>query len=276
VRTGPGTQYPIIFRLVMGDTATMLETRDQWYRIRVEDGRMGWAHKGLFEDMVVSKVVEEPAAQASAEETVASEADASAAETADAAEATVTVKVQRGRVRAAPSTASGVQFSLERGETATLSETRGEWYLIKLADGRSGWAHKSLFFDPVAAAPVAPETAPETSGAEIKEIRYLATPEGDEKIFFMLSREIIPEASTRDGENPMVICDFSETRLGEGMERRIDVNGIHVQQIRVEDEDQDDKRLRVILELVPDKNYFVEPVFYKSQLVYGLTFRSKQ
>lgn len=57
----------------------------------------------------------------------------------------VLVQAQNGRLREDPSLDSQVKQVLRTGEAALVSETRGDWYRISLANGISGWAHRSLF-----------------------------------------------------------------------------------------------------------------------------------
>jgi SH3-like domain-containing protein len=56
-----------------------------------------------------------------------------------------TLKVSIGRVRKSPSFDSEIIFRLKKGETVLVVETKGNWNRIELRDGRTGWAHQSLF-----------------------------------------------------------------------------------------------------------------------------------
>jgi curli biogenesis system outer membrane secretion channel CsgG len=42
VRSGPGTNYSVLFGVKGGDRLEVLETSDKWIRIRTEDGKEGW------------------------------------------------------------------------------------------------------------------------------------------------------------------------------------------------------------------------------------------
>ena len=70
----------------------------------------------------------------------------------------VTIKVDIGRVRAEPSMDAGIKFRLKKGAPAAIVETREDWYLIEISDGRRGWAHKDLF----SVSPAATDTADTT------------------------------------------------------------------------------------------------------------------
>ena len=58
----------------------------------------------------------------------------------------VTLRVSIGHVREEPSVESKTKFRLKRGDIASVIEVKGDWYLVKLEDGRNGWAHQTLFF----------------------------------------------------------------------------------------------------------------------------------
>jgi len=55
------------------------------------------------------------------------------------------VQAQNGRLREDPSLDSQVKQVLRLGETALVDEVRGDWYRVSLDNGRTGWAHKTLF-----------------------------------------------------------------------------------------------------------------------------------
>jgi curli biogenesis system outer membrane secretion channel CsgG len=42
VRSGPGTNYPVVFGTKGGDRLQVLESSDKWIRIRTQDGKEGW------------------------------------------------------------------------------------------------------------------------------------------------------------------------------------------------------------------------------------------
>ena len=59
-----------------------------------------------------------------------------------------TIRVRIGRVREKPALNARVTFRLKQGATLSIVDMRGDWYRIRLRDGRTGWAHQSLFSEP--------------------------------------------------------------------------------------------------------------------------------
>lgn len=57
----------------------------------------------------------------------------------------VTLDVNIGRVREAPSTDANIKIKLYRGDTVSVIETKDDWYLVEIKFVKQGWAHKSLF-----------------------------------------------------------------------------------------------------------------------------------
>ncbi|HKZ08564.1 MAG TPA: SH3 domain-containing protein, partial [Methylomirabilota bacterium] len=47
LREGPGNRARIIGVLKQGTRLEVLEERDQWFRVRVEDGREGWVAESV-------------------------------------------------------------------------------------------------------------------------------------------------------------------------------------------------------------------------------------
>ncbi len=92
--------------------------------------------------------------------------DALEEEGLEAKEAEVTVGVETAAVRETPSMEASVKFELEMGVQASLLDIAGEWYLVRLQDGETGWAHQSLFLE-----------APETHQTEQVEIESTPRPD---------------------------------------------------------------------------------------------------
>jgi uncharacterized caspase-like protein len=56
----------------------------------------------------------------------------------------VEVAASRGDIRSGPSAAYEIMSEVRQGEKYAALEKRGEWYRIRLVDGREGWIHEKL------------------------------------------------------------------------------------------------------------------------------------
>ena len=62
----------------------------------------------------------------------------------EAATSIVEVAASRGDIRSGPSAAHEIMGEIRQGEKYAALEKRGEWYRIRLVDGREGWIHEKL------------------------------------------------------------------------------------------------------------------------------------
>jgi uncharacterized protein YgiM (DUF1202 family) len=76
----------------------------------------------------------------------------------------LTVTVDTGRIREEPSLGSRVLFRVQRGDVLNVMAEEVDWIRIALKDGRSGWAHRSLFTE----APPSGTTPPDREGEKRK------------------------------------------------------------------------------------------------------------
>ncbi|MCP4348868.1 MAG: SH3 domain-containing protein [Desulfobacterales bacterium] len=128
VRQEPSLKSEIKFKLKKGDIVSVTEIKDGWYHIKLDDGRTGWSYQSLFMKTEKSPKL----GQDKSEKEI---------KTGD----TAILKVRIGRVRQEPSLKSKIKFKLKKGYIVSITETKGDWYHIKLDDGRDGWSHKKLY-----------------------------------------------------------------------------------------------------------------------------------
>jgi len=117
--------------------------------------------------------------------------------------------------------------------------------------------------------------ATETS-KEIREIRVEFAEGGEEKVFFLLNGFYPPKYLALEGDRPRIACDFYGARLGKGIDRCIKVNGRLIHQIRAAIHGGKSPKVRVVLDLVPGKNYEIEQVFYKKDNLYVITVKEER
>ncbi len=303
-------------KIERGDRVTLIDEKGEWYGIRLQDDRLGWVRRSLFIERgplsLKAMEPEEPSA-ATPPETApprpppssAAPAPAEAPEMADSYP--VRLKVPSGRVRETPSLDAKVEFGLTRGQEVTVMASRDGWYRIRLADGRKGWAHKSLFHAPGETLPYpesrpapapppeepaprptpSPEPAPEEAAPErpaqsppagepaekvMADIRVEVSPDGSEKAIFVLNGFYPPETFVLEEGIPKVVCDFFYVSPAPAVDRRMDVNGDFIRQIRTGIHRGPPPKLRVVVDLEPNRDYDVQQVYFKQDNTYVLTF----
>jgi len=111
---------------------------------------------------------------------------------------------------------------------------------------------------------------------EVKEIRFEFAPGGEEKVFFLVNGFYPPKYLALEGDRPRVACDFYGARLGKDIGRCIKVNGRLIQQIRTAIYGGENPKVRIVLDLVPGKNYEVDQVFYKKDNLYVITVKEER
>lgn len=163
VRSGPTDRASVLFGIPEGEVVGVLREREDWLLVMTDDGRSGWAHRNLFSSLesAPTSVVPPPKPAGSA--------SASTPASAPTTTMTARVRVTSGRIREAPATNAGVEFGVTQDETVTILKTDGDWYLVRAADGDTGWGHNSLFHSPVSATAEMATTAPETPSSTADE-----------------------------------------------------------------------------------------------------------
>jgi len=153
VRKSPSLDSGILFSLKKGDKVLVTEIRNDWYHIRLKNGKTGWAHNSLFKEVfktgqqLLVKVSDlkqqEPRNETNAGSSLRLEPTVS--EISEVPKNEATVKEASARVRKSPSLDSGILFRLKKGDKVLVTKTKDDWYHIRLKNGKTGWAHDSLF-----------------------------------------------------------------------------------------------------------------------------------
>jgi len=109
VRSGPGTEYKVLWKVEKYHPFEVLETSGAWYRCRDFEGDKGWVSKDTAGDF--------PA---------------------------VIVKKDNCNVREGPGPGFKTVFTVERGVSFKELKRQGDWIFIEYIDGDKGWIHKGL------------------------------------------------------------------------------------------------------------------------------------
>lgn len=94
------------------------------------------------------------------------------------------------------------------------------------------------------------------------DVTYESTANDSEMVLFKLNDFYPPIVFGIEKGNPRVVCDFLDTGLASDIQPVIQTNGIFVSKIRTARHPNPEK-VRVVLDLVANKNYDLQQVFFK-------------
>jgi SH3-like domain-containing protein len=109
IRSGPGTNHEVIWKVQKYFPIRVIEKSDKWYHFEDFEGDRGWVHESL-----VGKI------------------------------STVITNNDACNIRSGPGTDNAILFTVEKGIPFKVLERQGSWIHIEHADGDKGWIHKSL------------------------------------------------------------------------------------------------------------------------------------
>lgn len=105
------------------------------------------------------------------------------------------------------------------------------------------------------------------------DISYEDTSNKGEMVLFKLNGFYPPVVTGEEEGTPLVICEFSGTRLDDAVNKTQVIQGEYIEKIEVE-QLADGDRIRVTLELVPNKNYDLQQVFFKEDDLFVIIVNS--
>lgn len=109
LRAGPGPDYQRITTVKAGTQVFLLESENDWHKVRLPNGATGWVFKGITRTQSSENIV----------------------------------VLQDARVRRGP----GEQYSafaiVKKGKTLNARGVQGNWFQVDLTDGKTGWISKS-------------------------------------------------------------------------------------------------------------------------------------
>ena len=109
IRSGPGTDFDVIWKVERYYPVAVLEKKGKWYKIEDFEGDKGWVHNSLLNKTK-----------------------------------TVVVKKKDCNVRSGPGTDFPVVFQAKQGVPFRCLNSKGPWINIQHDDGDAGWIHSSL------------------------------------------------------------------------------------------------------------------------------------
>ncbi len=110
---------------------------------------------------------------------------------------------------------------------------------------------------------------------KILQIHSNHSEQSEERVTIILTGFFPPQTHVIEGNEPRIICDFPDVRMEKNIQRLIDVSGRYVKRIRTGIHPSPNPKTRVVLDLVPEKDYEVEQLFYEKGNTYTLVIRPK-
>lgn len=109
IRSGPGTNYEVIWQAEQNYPIEVIQTQGDWILFKDYENDKGWISKGLT-----------------------------------ASTQTVIVKNPTVNVRSGASTNNPIVFKAQKGTPFKVLKKEGQWYQIEHADGDKGWISSSV------------------------------------------------------------------------------------------------------------------------------------
>ncbi len=126
LRKGPSVSADLVARLREGQTVWVLEKRESWARVKVNNGATGWVHRDYLKPPASSPTPSGPA-------------DFPSASGGRFRTLTAWIDEDTCNIREGPGTSHSVKFQLRKGEKVTVTELEGQWCKIRTDEGRVGW-----------------------------------------------------------------------------------------------------------------------------------------
>jgi len=110
---------------------------------------------------------------------------------------------------------------------------------------------------------------------EIKAIRPEVAAKDVAKVIFELNTPFSPQTMILEGEKPRVVCDFFDAGLAPDIGESIEVSNGILERIRTGMHKWPKFKVRVVLDLVPERNYEIDQSFFEKENYYVLVIKAK-
>ena len=117
------------------------------------------------------------------------------------------------------------------------------------------------------ATPVVTESV--TAVPTILDVTFDDSSNRGEMVLLRLNDFYPPTVSAIEKDTPRVLCEFPNMKLGQDVRNDIPANGKYVERIRTQRDDETGK-VKVILDLSPDRDYDLQQVFFKNDNLFVL------
>ena len=118
IRSGAGTNYSVITKAYKGESVDILDTSNGWYKVKLSNGKIGWASSDYINRMSNSN---------------------SNSQNGTSISGYGKVTASTLNVRSGAGTSYSVVTKVYKGDKVNLLESLNGWYKIKLSNGKVGW-----------------------------------------------------------------------------------------------------------------------------------------
>jgi len=114
-----------------------------------------------------------------------------------------------------------------------------------------------------------PAVSDQKPAIAVKSLRFKARDNGRDSIFIEFNRFYAPSISSIEGDKPRIVLDLENVTSFQVEKNLIKVDGVHIRQIRSH-MDRKTRKARIVLDLEPLKDYYVQPEFAQKENLYSL------
>ncbi len=140
---------------------------------------------------------------------------------------------------------------------------------LKQAGEAIGEPEKQPVVDPKKADSTISDIANILPSPELERITFDDSSNKGEMVKFYLNDFHPPSVTALEKERPRVFCDFIDASLAPGVDTNLVAGGKFVESIRTALHN-DPRKVRVVLDLAPDKDYDLQQVFFKNDNIFVL------
>jgi len=185
------------------------------------------------------------------------------------------IRKNEGRIRERPSLDAPIKTTLKVGTELLAGSKKGDWYAVRLKDGREGWGHQSILGDtpPTVAAASAGKDRATSSSRKINRIRTEKLSDQEIRVVFELNGKYPPKEFTIKGKKPRMVYDFPNTKISDMVKLTMNIESGLLKRIRVGVHRRPAPKTRVVLDLVDNLNFVANPVFIEKNNYYAVVIR---
>lgn len=248
----PSTSARVIGFIMENQKLKIIHQEGDWCVVKLEDGLVGWAENKILEKDASMMV---PIGKIS---------------TPQAGWKELTLATIPAVLRKESKVLSEAIETIGEKSRVFLVDTSGNWYFVELQSGKRGWIHRNYFN---ATDSTEKSVLPEP---EIKAIGVdLRGADKEEIVKILLNSFLPPETFVPKEEKPMLVCDFFAASIHEKIDSEIDVSGLLIEKIKIAYHESPEKKVRLVIDLVPGKKYVIEHIFFKKENLYMLVMKKK-